>query len=79
MGQFAKGRTALEFDGKTYTSDMVLGNPRAGIGIAYCTDSRPADRLRSFIRGVQLFICEGMYGEDEKIQKAKDNKHMLFS
>ncbi|AMJ41843.1 MAG TPA: ribonuclease Z [Clostridium sp.] len=69
----------LEFEGKTYTSDMVLGNPRAGIGVAYCTDSRPVDRLRNFIRGVQLFICEGMYGEDEKIHKAKENKHMLFS
>ncbi len=70
---------SLEFEGKTYTSDMVLGEARAGIGVAYCTDSRPVDRLRSFIQGVQLFICEGMYGEDEKKQKAKENKHMLFS
>ncbi len=70
---------ALCFEGKKYTSDMVLGGARAGIGIAYCTDSRPADRLSKFIRGVQLFICEGMYGEDEKKEKAKENKHMLFS
>ncbi|WMI80418.1 ribonuclease Z [Anaerotignum sp. MB30-C6] len=70
---------SVEHEGKVYTADMVLGDARAGIGVAYCTDSRPVDRLRDFIRGVQLFICEGMYGEDEKKQKAKENKHMLFS
>ncbi|WP_352400262.1 ribonuclease Z [Anaerotignum sp.] len=70
---------SVEFEGKVYTADMVLGDARAGIGVAYCTDSRPVDRLRSLIQGVQLFICEGMYGEDEKRQKAKENKHMLFS
>ena len=26
-----------------------------------------------------LFICEGMYGENEKKPKALENKHMLFS
>lgn len=69
----------VEFDGKVYTSDMVLGTPRPGVAVAYCTDSRPVDRLRTLIRGVQLFICEGMYGEEEKRQKARENKHMLFS
>ncbi|MFV0314500.1 MAG: ribonuclease Z [Anaerotignum sp.] len=69
----------IEFEGEEYRSDMVLGDPRAGIGVAYCTDSRPVERLKDFIRGVQLFVCEGMYGEDEKRQKAKENKHMLFS
>ena len=31
------------------------------------------------MEGVQLFICEGMYGEEDKKQKARENKHMLFS
>ncbi|MDD3394243.1 MAG: ribonuclease Z [Clostridia bacterium] len=70
---------SVEFGGKVYTSQMVMGNARSGIGVAYCTDSRPVDRIGSLIQGVQLFICEGMYGEDEKKQKALDNKHMLFS
>ena len=26
-----------------------------------------------------LFICEGMYGEDEMLPKARENRHMLFS
>ncbi|KXL51740.1 ribonuclease BN [Anaerotignum neopropionicum] len=77
-GQIQKEGT-VEYGGNVYTSQMVLGDARPGIGVAYCTDSRPVDRLRSFIGGVQLFICEGMYGEDEKKQKARENKHMLFS
>ena len=62
-----------------HTADMVLGESRKGISVAYCTDSRPVDRVMKFVEGVQLFICEGMYGEDEKKQKARENKHMLFS
>lgn len=70
---------SVEHEGKTYTADMVLGDERKGISVAYCTDSRPVARLKKFVEGVQLFICEGMYGEDEKKAKAKENKHMLFS
>lgn len=68
-----------EHDGKTYTSDMVMGDEREGITVAYCTDSRPVDQLISFIKGCQLFICEGMYGDNDKKPKALENKHMLFS
>lgn len=67
------------YEGKTYTADMVMGGSRRGISVAYCTDSRPVDRLVKFVEGVQLFICEGMYGEEAKKPKAKENKHMLFS
>ena len=69
----------MEHDGKVYTAEMVLGEARKGISVAYCTDSRPVDRIMQFVKGVQLFICEGMYGEEEKKQKARENKHMLFS
>ena len=68
-----------EFEGKTYTADMVMGAPRKGISVVYCTDSRPVDRLIPFAKEADLFICEGMYGEEEKKQKAIENKHMLFS
>ena len=70
---------SVEYDGKIITADMVLGEARKGIAVAYCTDSRPIDRVMKFVTGVQLFICEGMYGEEDKKQKAKENKHMLFS
>ncbi len=72
-----KGET-IEFDGKTYTPDMVLGPPRKGIKLTYCTDSRPTGLIVSNAEGSDLFICEGMYGEPGMEEKAKEHKHMTF-
>lgn len=69
----------VEFEGVTYTSDMVLGDDRRGLSVSYCTDTRPVDALPNFVRESDLFVCEGMYGEEEKLNKAKEYKHMLFS
>lgn len=69
----------LEINGKTFTSDMVMGEERKGIKLTYCTDSRPFAALTSLAENSDLFICEGMYGDDEKKPKAIENKHMLFS
>lgn len=67
------------YEGKQYTADMVMGADRKGISVVYCTDTRPIDRLIPFAKNVDLLICEGMYGEEEKKQKAIEKKHMLFS
>ncbi len=72
-------QSSVEFEGQVYTSDMVLGDDRRGLSVSYCTDTRPVDALPAFINGSDLFVCEGMYGEEEKINKAKEYKHMLFS
>lgn len=69
----------IVYNEKKYTSDMVMGEKRKGIAVCYCTDSRPVNQLVSFIENCDLFICEGMYGEEEKLNKAIENKHMLFS
>lgn len=68
-----------EHEGKHYTQDMVLGPDRPGIKLGFCTDSRPTDKLPEFMEGCDLVILEGMYGEDDKLVKAKENRHMLFS
>lgn len=73
-----KGET-VEHEGITYTPEMVLGEERKGLKITYCTDTRPTDALADFAAGSNLFITEGMYGEDSEIDKAIKNKHMLFS
>ena len=57
---------------------MVLGEPRKGIKVTYCTDTRPTESIVKGAAGADLFICEGMYGEPEKLQKAKEYKHMTF-
>ena len=72
-----KGNT-IEADGVVYTPDMVLGPERKGIKVTYATDSRPADSIREAARDADLFICEGMYGEEEELGKAKEKKHMTF-
>lgn len=68
----------LEEDGQVYTPDMVLGEPRKGIKLTYCTDSRPTQSIVEHAEGSDLFICEGMYGEPGKEAKAVEYKHMTF-
>ena len=68
----------VELDGKTYTPDMVLGAPRKGIKLTYCTDTRPTNSIRENAKDSDLFICEGMYGETDKDAKASEYKHMTF-
>lgn len=72
-----KGET-VEWEGSTFAPDMVLGTPRKGIKLTYCTDSRPTKSIVENARNSDLFICEGMYGEPDKENKAKEYKHMTF-
>ena len=72
-----KGET-VSWEGKTYTPDMVMGPQRKGLKVAYCTDSRPVERISRFAKGADLFICEGMYAEPDKLKKARQYKHMTF-
>lgn len=65
-------------DGVTITSDQVMGAARKGLKIAYTTDSRPTDSIVENAEGADLFICEGMYGEEDKLKSAKEKKHMTF-
>ena len=68
----------IEYEGITYTPDMVMGAPRKGIKLTYCTDTRPVQAIVDNAKNSDLFICEGMYGEKDKESKAKEYKHMTF-
>lgn len=68
----------VEIDGKRFTPDMVMGPERKGIRVCYTTDTRPTESIVEHANGADLFICEGMYGEKEKQENAKKNKHMTF-
>ena len=72
-----KGET-LELEEGVFTPDMVMGEVRKGIKVTYCTDSRPTEGIVRNAKGADLFICEGMYGEPDKKEKAKEYKHMTF-
>ena len=68
----------IEQDGRTYTPDMVLGETRKGLKVTYCTDTRPVDAITANALGSDLLILEGMYGEPDKLEKARENKHMTM-
>ena len=72
-----KGNT-VGWEGHVYTPDMVLGAERKGLKVTYCTDSRPVDAIAQAAKDSDLFICEGMYAEADKLAKAKQYKHMTF-
>ena len=72
-----KGQTIQDGE-NVYTPDMVLGPKRKGLKVTYTTDTRPTESILKNAPGSDLFICEGMYGEDEKLEKAKGYKHMTF-
>lgn len=73
-----KGST-VEYKGRMLLPEMVLGPPRKGLKVTYCTDSRPGSGLAGFAGGSDLLICEGMYGDNELLDKAAERKHMIFS
>ena len=72
-----KGET-IEADGRILTQDMILGPARKGLKVTYCTDTRPCENIVENAKNSDLFICEGMYGEPDKLDKAKEHKHMTF-
>ena len=69
----------VNYNGTAYPPETVMGDARKGISVSFCTDSRPFDGISDFVKDSDLFICEGMYGDDAKLSKAELNKHMLFS
>lgn len=68
----------VTYEGSVYTSDMVMGEARKGLKVTYCTDTRPTESIVTNAKDADIFICEGMYGEEDKLDKAKEHKHMTM-
>ena len=77
-GMLQKEET-VEFEGREYTRDMVLGSDRKGLKILYCTDTRPTQSICDNAVDADLLILEGMYGSDEKESHAKVKMHTTFA
>ena len=73
-GENAEGKEA-----RILTPDMVLGPARRGLKVTYTTDTRPCQSIVRHAQGSDLFICEGMYAEEDKFAKAREHRHMMFS
>jgi ribonuclease Z len=69
---------SVTVDGRRVEPAEVLGPARAGVKLAFVTDTRPTAALPAFVGSAQLLVCEGMYGAEEDLPKALENRHMLF-
>lgn len=65
--------------GRRFTPEMVLGPPRKGLKVVYATDTRPVPAIAECGKEADVLILEGMYGEEDKLEKAKERTHMIFS
>lgn len=61
-----------------YVPEDVLGLPRQGLRILYATDSRPVPEIAVYGKNADLLILEGMFGEPDKIKRAREARHMLM-
>src|SRR5262245_1062857 len=76
-GRLQRGES-VSWNGQTVEPDAVLGAPRAGLKLAFVTDTRPVPSLAEFVAGAQLLVCEGMYGAREDLPRVLETRHMLF-
>ena len=77
-GRLQRGEN-VQYRDEVYTPDMVMGEPRKGLKVTYVTDTRPCDIIVEKALGSDLFICEAMYGDNDKKADAVDKKHLLMS
>lgn len=69
----------VELDGRVYEPSMVMGPPRRGLSLGFMTDTRPIERAPEFLRGVDLLVSEGTYGDSSLAEKASMYGHMTFA
>ena len=77
-GVLQKGNK-VTFDDQTIVPSQVIGQPRRGIKITYCTDTTVCDTIVPAAKNSDLFICEGMYADPERAEAAETKKHMVFT
>lgn len=65
-------------DGTVVTTDMVTDSPRKNVKITYVTDTLPFDDIPNLAFRSNLFICEGMYGDETQKQSMNEKRHMLM-
>lgn len=76
-GVLQKGKS-IEKDHVVLTSDMILGPERKGLKVTYVTDTRPIPQITDLAKGSDLFICEGMYHDNDETNNVDKYMHMTF-
>ena len=65
-------------DGRFIKSAQVTGEPRKPLRVTYTTDTLPIPEIAGFAADSDLFICEGMWGSDDKKDSMNEKHHMLM-
>ena len=72
-----KGERVI-YEGKEFLPSMVMGEARKGLKVSYVTDTRPTASIENNVKDADLFVCEGMYGDEVEKTNAVEYKHMTF-
>jgi ribonuclease Z len=64
FGRLQRGETVVLPDGRSVAPEEVLGPPRRGLKVAYCTDTRPSKATIEMARDADLLIHEGTFAAD---------------
>lgn len=75
--QVQRGET-VTWEGRDYHGGEFAGPPRNGVSLGFVTDTRPVPEMPDMLRGVDLLVCEGTYGDDGDREKAIQKTHMTF-
>lgn len=60
-GALQRGETVTATDGAAVAPGQVLGPPRRGRAVAYCTDTSPCPAIEEICRGVDVAFIEAMF------------------
>ncbi len=73
-GLLQRGEAVTLGDGRTVTSDQVLGSPRRGRKVAITGDTGPSSEVIEAVRGADLLVHEATFLEDER-DRARETMH----
>jgi ribonuclease Z len=74
FGALQRGESVTLDDGTLVESSTIVGPPRRGRSLAYCTDTRPCSGSVELARGADLLIHEATFGDDEA-ETARERGH----
>lgn len=77
-GRLQAGETVKAPDGRDISPEDVLGPPRRGRHLAFCTDTAPCRNLYRLMDEVDLAFLEGMFLPEHE-EEAKQKRHLVVS
>jgi ribonuclease Z len=70
-GKIHRGEAITLPDGRSFSSEELVGPPRPGRTLVYPGDTRPSPRVIETAHGADLLIHEATFGEDESARAAE--------